>query len=307
MSDGTLGDLTNCTDMHNQHLKRNSGFGFKEDNAKEILKAKLDIRNQSQSESSRPPQDKNESFEKENTQIKRDKDDRSAKLSDNESFDASSQSKRVSKNDEDGPIGGLAERRMNIKYTNDEDSPEENEEEDEKENAMNKLKALLGNSRPKSDPSSVSQQQTKNAPLNDKSSSDFLHIIDRMKKDLFHQLYITNPDNTDENEEADVSRIFYDGRDGQQHTVEVLQKFFKSLTTKTKQFIHHYESSAESLQLQHQPRSQGAEDSKLDEDEQSDKERIRKKLSESKKQVPKQTHSSKEGLKSLLSKPKAPK
>jgi hypothetical protein len=128
-----------------------------------------------------------------------------------------------------------------------------------------------------------------------------------MKRDLFHQLYISDPEGADDDEEGDVSRIFYDGRDGQQYTIEVLQKFFKSLKIKAKQFAHHYESVAESLKLQHQPKSQEVGDNKPDEDDESDKDRIRRKLNESKKQALKQNQSSKEGLKSLLSKPKAPK
>ena len=126
---------------------------------------------------------------------------------------------------------------------------------------------------------------------------------------MFNQLYIADPDQLDDDEEGDVSRIFYDGRDGQQHTVDVLQRFFKSLKTKAKQFAHHYESLSENLKLQHQSKSQGVDDNKPAEDDESDKERIKRKLNESKKQAAKQNQNqnSKEGLKSLLNKTKAPK
>ena len=307
MSDNTLGDLTNNSDMHNLHLKKSNILGFKEDNTKEILKAKLDIRNQPQNNSLKPPHSRDEDFEKENTQVAWDREDRSTKINDNESSGALNHSTKISENDEDGPFGVLAERRKNIKYAMDEDSPEENSEEDEKENAMNKLKALLGNSRSKSDSNNTNQHQNKNSSSKDKNNNDFIHIIDRMKMDLFRQLYITDPDEMDEDEEGDVSRIFYDGRDGQQHTIEVLQRFFKSLKMKAKQFAHHYESVAESLKLQHQPRSQEVENNRPEEDDESDRDRIKRKLNEGKKQAPKQNQSSKEGLKSLLSKSKAPK
>lgn len=308
MSDTTLGDLTNSSDMHHPHLKKSSSLGFKEDNVKEILKAKLDVRNQSTYNNSRPPHHKNEDFEKENTQLTRDKDERSAKFRDNENSSNSIQPKRTSENNEDGQASVLAERRSNIKQAADDDSPDDNDEEDEKENAMNKLKALLGNSRPKPTSSNSNQHKNKNSSSKDKNNNnDFLHVIDRMRRDLFNQLYITDPDELDEDEEGDVSRIFYDGRDGQQHTIDALQSFFKSLKSKAKQFAHHYESVAENLKLQHQSKSQGSEDNKPVEDEESDKERIKKKLTESKKQAVKQSQNSKDGLKSLLNKTKAPK
>ena len=113
MSDTTLGDLTNSSDMHNTYLKKINSINFKEESAKELLKAKLDIRGQPQYNNSKPPRDKNEDFEKENTQLKRDKDDRFSKFGDNENSSIGNQSKRTTENSEDDQFWGL---QMFIKF-----------------------------------------------------------------------------------------------------------------------------------------------------------------------------------------------
>lgn len=209
----------------------------------------------------------------------------------------------------------LTERRVKVKQVDEEeeeeeDSPEENEE-DEKENAMNKLKALLGpsKSKKKSQPKNSHPTATLRKSLshneNENSSTDFLHVLSKMKRDLFHKLDITGK--VDEDEEDDVSRIFYEGRDGQNYTIKVLEDFFDNLKSKAKQLIHHYESGPEKQKpVAQPPQKKEKEEEPTAEERESDKDRIRRKLMESKKPSAKQSATDKQNLKNLLnsSKPK---
>ena len=68
MSDNTLGDLTNTTEMHNQHMKKAQALGVKNDNAREALKIKQDFKSQPTGNNSRPAPTQDDFTEKENNQ-----------------------------------------------------------------------------------------------------------------------------------------------------------------------------------------------------------------------------------------------
>jgi len=138
--------------------------------------------------------------------------------------------------------------RKNITYEEEDeesDSDEENnEDEDEKENARNKLKALLGGSsgtkkklKLSSNHSTVLRKSS-SYNENDNKNSDFLYVIEKMKNDLFDKLEIVQPEEDDDEDNIDVSKIFYEGREGQKYTVEVLEKFFANLKNQAKYFAH---------------------------------------------------------------------
>lgn len=309
MSDNTLGDLTNTTEMHNQHTKKAQALGVKNDNAREALKIKQDFKSQPTGNNSKPAPTQDDFTEKENNQHAVEREKRSHKSDENMDPVADSIFKRGSDATADSASGVLTERRANSRYANedDEESPEEQEEEeDEKENAMNRLKALLGSSKPKKKVQQPTPTQgpslRKSMSTNEKESSnnDFLYTIERMRRELFYKLDIKVPNSDEEDDE--ISKIFYEGRDGQEYTVQVLQKFFESLRGKAKQFIQQYETSMEKSKS-HPTTKQPEEEEKPtpSDDKESDKERIRRKLNEAKKQPQKQPSSSnKESLKSLL-------
>jgi hypothetical protein len=195
----------------------------------------------------------------------------------------------------------LTERRQ-VRYENEDDSSdsdEENEEEtDEKENARNKLKALLASSKPK--PKTKPQPAVKKSVSTSENdnNTDFLHQIQKMKSDLFHKLEI--PVTEEDEEDSEVSKIFYEGREGQEFTMKVLEKFFEDLNRNANQFVHQLDTPEKQSKKQHQTHS---EEPALKEKIDSDKERIRKKLSSTTESSKGPTDSNKESLKSLLGAP----
>lgn len=124
----------------------------------------------------------------------------------------------------------------------DTDSDEDNhEEEDEKENTRNRLKALLGgsSSSPKSKPSQNSPTlRRENSPQNtdENYDSDFLDTIEKMRDNLYSKLEIWEPEDEDDEDSMNVSKLFYEGREGQKYTVKVLDKFFTALKTQAVNF-----------------------------------------------------------------------
>jgi len=194
----------------------------------------------------------------------------------------------------------LTERRQ-VRYENEDDSSdsdEENEEEtDEKENARNKLKALLASTKPK--PKMKPQPALKKSVSSNEGDNnpDFLHQIQKMKSDLFHKLEI--PVTEEDEEDSEVSKIFYEGREGQEFTVKVLEKFFEDLNRNANQFVHKLDTP-EKPSKKHQTHS---EEPEIKEKIESDKERIRKKLSSTTESSKVPSDSNKESLKSLLGKP----
>jgi hypothetical protein len=294
MSDNTLGDLTNTADVHNQHNKKEKSSGAKNDNAREALKAKLDFKNNSTASLSKHSSSSSSSSEKENDQSLNEKD-----LKRNNSTEDDMQKQSLNGNSDTS--GVLTERRSQIKYSFDEeeeDSPEENEDEDEKENAMNKLKALLGPTKSsKKKPQQSSHHANalrKSSSYNEKENVNFMHIIENMRRDLYNELDIPDPE--EEDDDDSISKIFYEGRNGQEYTISVLQNFFESLKDKIYQFTKHQQ------QPEKPKPSPKIEDDEYSEERESDKDRIKRKLNENNKKSnsKKLQNSNKESLKNLL-------
>lgn len=135
------------------------------------------------------------------------------------------------------------------------DSDEENQEaEDEKENARNRLKALLGGSsdiKKKSKPSQSTPSLIESSSQNqdeDEYGSDFFDTIEKMRNNLFDKLELWEPEDEDDEDSVDVSKLFYEGREGQKYTVEVLDKFFSSLKTQAVNFAQQLRFEGEQSQ-----------------------------------------------------------
>lgn len=197
-----------------------------------------------------------------------------------------------------------------MKYENEEedssDSEEENtEDENEKENARNRLKALLSSSKPNTK-KKLQPALKKSVSTNDRDNNpDFLHLIKKMKRDLFNKLEIPVAD--EEEEDTEVSKIFYEGREGQEYTINVLEKFFENLEHKANQFAHQFQTSekkdekpVEKPSIKPQTKK---EETETKEKAETDKERIRKKLSTTTESSKSPADSNKESLKSLLGAP----
>lgn len=201
----------------------------------------------------------------------------------------------------------LTERRQ-VKYENEEedssDSEEENaEDENEKENARNRLKALLSASKPNTK-KKLQPALKKSVSTNDRDNNpDFLLMIDKMKRDLFNKLEIPVADE----EDTEVSKIFYEGREGQEYTIDALEKFFENLKHKANQFVHQFETTEKKedkpLEKPATKPQTKKEESETKEKAESDKERIRKKLSSTTENSKSPADSNKESLKSLLGAP----
>lgn len=244
-------------------------------------------------------------IEKENNQHAADREKRGNNTNENKAPTLDSAKNKALANAAENFSNVLTERRGRMQYEQDDedDSPEEaEEEEDEKENAMSKLKALLGSSKAKKKQSHSNNHHgttlRKSSSYNerDNTSHDFLHIIDKMRRDLFYRLDIKNSSDEDDDE---VSKIFYEGRDGQNYTINVLDQFFDSLKGKAKQLINHNESGIDKPKVPSAPKQE--EDENVYPEEESDKDRIKRKLNESKKSSSKPVNNSnKESLKNLL-------
>jgi hypothetical protein len=308
MIDNTLGDLTNKTDVLNSHSKENSASRGKNDNAREALKDRLNFNQNSAIPQTKTSTSANTNHEKENDQSINEKGfyNEDNTLDDPQKSESASNRSQDTTNDSSGV---LTERRAQVQYDledDDEDSPEEQEDESERENAMNKLKALLGSAKQKKKSPAKSSQPTpslrKSVSQNDGESHDFMHMVEKMRLDLFHKLDIQDPEDDDYDEE--VSKIFYEGRNGQEYTVSVLQKFFETLKGKAKQFVQ--SSKPVEKQRASYPKYEENQEERVSEDKESDKERIKRKLKESSKQSSKH-NSNKESLKNLLSNSKSAK
>lgn len=188
----------------------------------------------------------------------------------------------------------------------DSDSEEENEDEDEKEkeNARNRLKALLGgssaNKKKQAPPPPVHREALKKSVSQDDrqhGAPDLLHGIEKLRRELYERLEITPADEDDE--DTEVSKIFYEGREGQEYAVKVIDRFFEKLKHHSKNFLHQTETSLEKPS-NNQNFRRNEENSRKQTESDSDKERIRKKLNEESKAAKKQNPSTKENLKNLL-------
>ena len=311
MSDTTLGDVTNSLDLQNNRQKVSNSLLEKGENVKQssstniknMLKAvlqddKLDL--------------------KENTQVHSESGSNSTKSSSKSRLIESLFDQKDRESDQDSSEVLPERRDQEADDHEDIDSPDENEEEDqnEKENAMNRLKALLGSSKSKQKKQPSSSQikdhkaaLRKSLSQNDDSNIDFLRVIDRMQRDLFDKLDITEPKNSEDNYD-NVSKIFYDGREGQEYTITVLQKFFHKLKYNATQFVQKYESYQNDQKHTKAKNKEQDDEQKAPstEDDESDKEKIRKKLLGGSKHTSKQVSNSNiEGLKSLLLNTKNPK
>lgn len=122
--------------------------------------------------------------------------------------------------------------RSRVQYEDEEDSDSEEDEATEQENARNRLKALLGGNRKAK--KTEEPPKLRKALSNDENTNEdnFVNIIHKMKRDLFNKLEITDP----EEDDMEVSKIFYEGREGQEYTVKVLEKFFDNLTSHAENF-----------------------------------------------------------------------
>jgi len=311
MSDTTLGDLTNSLDAQNQRQKNASSSHHKNENAQHQARIKNSMRReapnkgQGQGRGNQEKENANVALEhaKNKQRENNEKNLLEALLSmDNENQQNSNKS------------GVLTERHNRVSYDEEDDSPEENEdEEDDKEYAMSKLKALLGSSSQKK--KQVQQNFQKGNVLRKSSSyneqdgnnNDFIYILDKMKRDLFYRLDIEEPNEDDAEDYDKVSKIFYEGREGQDYTVSVLLKFFEILKEKAKQFVDRYDT-LEDNSSEANAHQNKQEENKEDQEEESDKEKIRKKLGAQKNITSKpDSNSSKEGLKLLLNSTKQPK
>ena len=61
-----------------------------------------------------------------------------------------------------------------------------------------------------------------------------------MKKNLYYKLEIWTPEEGEEEDEVGVSKIFYEGREGQKYTVRVLDKFFSILKKQAMNFAQQF-------------------------------------------------------------------
>ena len=137
---------------------------------------------------------------------------------------------------------------MTYEGEEDSDSDEENQEnEDEKENARNRLIALLGGSsknEKKSKPSRNQQAHWINSSQdqneNESNRPDFLYEIEKMRNDLYYKLKIWTPEEDEDEDDVEVSKIFYEGREGQKYTVRVLDKFFSTLKKQVMNFAQQF-------------------------------------------------------------------
>ena len=312
MSDTTLGDLTNSSDANNNpHSKKAQALTQKTDNSREVLKSRENFENKAKGHEAKLSKTNGRDTEKENTNVTEDN-DVPAKPQDRQQNPPNENSLKLDENLGDELSGVLTERRNQNKYIPDEeeeDSPEENEEdeEDEKENAMNKLKALLGSAKQKKKPQSTSHvpsipglRKASSFGGPDNNSLDFIYVIEKMKRDLFNKLDIKIPSEDDDEDNDEISKIFYEGRDGQEYTVSILQQFFDVLKHKAKHFIHQYESFNDQSKKKIKEEPQEEKKQQPEDKRESDKERIKRKLNENKKKM-----SSKDDLKSLLGTSKA--
>lgn len=185
------------------------------------------------------------------------------------------------------------------------DSEEDNEDEDEKEkeNARNRLKALLGGSgnKKKQAPAPSTHRETLKKSVSqddrDHGTPDLMYVIDKLGKELYDRLEIVPADEVDE--DTEVSKIFYEGREGQEYAVKVIDRFFEKLKYQAKNFLHQTEAGAQKSKESQTPRKNEAEPEKRN-DRERDKERIRRKLNEEKKMKKQGSSSNKESLKNLL-------
>ncbi len=123
--------------------------------------------------------------------------------------------------------------RSKPQYDEEEDSDSEDEDAIEQENARNRLKALLGGNKKAKKPE---EPQLRKAHSNNDNPSEnnLVNTIHKMRRDLYNKLEIADPE--EEDDDLEVSKIFYEGREGQEYTVKVLEKFFESLTAHAEDF-----------------------------------------------------------------------
>ena len=135
------------------------------------------------------------------------------------------------------------------------DSDEESSEETEKENARNKLKALLGGSNSikkklkLSTSHSTALRKSSSYNESDESSPGFIHALEKMKIDLYTKLELPLPDDDESDDDVDVSKIFYEGREGQKFTVRVLDKFFSNLKNQAQNYAHNQKMENEQAKV----------------------------------------------------------
>jgi hypothetical protein len=127
-----------------------------------------------------------------------------------------------------------------------------------------------------------------------------MYVIDKLGKELYERLEIVPADEVDE--DTEVSKIFYEGREGQEYAVKVIDRFFEKLRYQAKNFLHQTEAGVPKPKENQTPRRTDSEPEKRN-DRESDKERIKRKLNEEKKMKKQSSTSNKESLKNLLGAP----
>lgn len=123
----------------------------------------------------------------------------------------------------------------------DEDSDSDEDPSEEEENARNRLKALLGGSSKQKNTTEPPKFRKSHSSNDTIPENNFVSIIHKMKRDLYHKLEIANPD--EEDEDSEVSKIFYEGREGQEYAIRVLEKFFSTLTNHAENFEQQSDTS----------------------------------------------------------------
>lgn len=123
--------------------------------------------------------------------------------------------------------------RYKVQYEDDESDSDE-DVNDEEETARNKLKALLGGNRKRQQSPPSPPQMRKSHSADEPAEENFLNVIQSLKNDLYNKLEIPVPE--EEDEDMEVSKIFYEGREGQEYTVKVLERFFSKLSHQAEQF-----------------------------------------------------------------------
>lgn len=327
-----LGDVTNNIDNQSQRHDGPNPLSEKSSNIKNSHKNRdsysKDASSSAVDSKVTGAKNKHKMNEKENMQVSGDHENRDSKFLDeklrlNESHSTGVTTSRSNSSrlfDEENETTNENEsshterRKQSKRYEDQEDDHEspDDEEDDaeaiERENARNKLKALLGPSKSKPKPAQNSSQDHKNAlrktlSQDEPAENDFSTTVDKMRIQLFEKLFIKLSDDDDEHVE-NVSKIFYEGKEGQKHLVDVLNYFFNTLKNK-----NNWNLLTISKPIVPQEPVQKEEPEPQDEESESDKDKIRRKLGGSKKAPAsknQQKNSSIEGLKSLLCGPNKP-